>query len=183
MGSPAGNASTRLGTSRLCCASGTCIGGFRFSLARYGRRHNHGALWQWLGALALYFLLEGVTAKTVTFGVFLAIDALAILALAIVSSAPKPLMAMVLFRSSGRFMLAAAVQFGAGQPVNMTAGSFGLITGVVAIYGGLALLWEDVKQSSVLPVFRRSSAKRSLEGSLDDQLRRLDHEAGVRQQL
>ena len=51
------------------------------------------------------------------------------------------------------------------------------------MYGGLALLFEDVLQETRLPVFRRGAARSALEGDLREQLRRLDGEAGVRQQL
>lgn len=134
-------------------------------------------------ALSLYYLFFGLTARNATFGVFLVMDSLAIFALSIASLSGKPMMGVILLFSAIRFVLAAALQFGAGPNIAITAGAFGLLTGALAVYGGLALLLEDVKQKTVLPVFRRSQARQSLEGSLQDQLERLHHEAGVRKQL
>jgi hypothetical protein len=133
--------------------------------------------------LSLYYLFFGVEAHTVTVGVFLLMDALAILALGIAAFEGKPMMALILLFSFIRFVLAAALQFGAGRNVAITAGAFGLLTGILALYGGLAFLLEDIKQKTVLPVFRRKAARQSIEGSLHDQLQRLETEAGVRQQL
>ena len=42
---------------------------------------------------------------------------------------------------------------------------------------------EDVMQKTVLPLFRRGSSKESIEGTLQDQLRGVGQEAGVRQAL
>lgn len=51
------------------------------------------------------------------------------------------------------------------------------------MYGGLAFGLEDVQQRTVLPLFRRGAARDAIEGSLEEQLRGLATEAGVRQQL
>jgi uncharacterized protein len=134
-------------------------------------------------ALSLYYLFFGIEAHTATVGVFLVMDSLAIFALCIASFEGKPMLALVLLFSSIRFVLAAALQFGAGPNVAIAAGAFGLLTGALAVYGGLALLLEDVKQKTVLPVFRRKAARQSIEGNLQDQLQRLETEAGVRRQL
>ncbi len=134
-------------------------------------------------ALGLYFLHAGMAARSVTFGMFMVLDSLAILSIAIVSIGGKPLIAIILFLSALRFLLVAAVQFGAGAAIGLASGAVGMLTGLFALYGGLALLMEDVKQRTVLPVFRRSSAKQAMEGSLEEQLTRIAREAGVRQQL
>jgi succinate-acetate transporter protein len=134
-------------------------------------------------ALSLYFLNAGMQAKTATFGIFLIMDSLAILALGMASYSGKPLLSVILLIAAARFLLVACVQFGAGAPVALASGAVGLLTGVFAVYGGLALLLEDVKQKTVLPMFRRRNAKAALEGSLEDQLDRIASEAGVRQQL
>lgn len=133
--------------------------------------------------LALSFLMAGLEAKTVTVGIFLVMDALAVLSLAVVSMSAKPLLGILLFLAAARFLLAAIVQFGGATVLNVACGALGLVTGVFAVYGGLALLFEDVKQKSILPVFRRGAATRAFEGNLEEQLQRLQREAGVRQQL
>lgn len=134
-------------------------------------------------ALSLSYLMVGLDAKTVTLGIFLTVDSLAILALAVSSVTVKPMLSIILFLSAARFLLAAAVQFGAGEKATLASGCVGILTGVFAAYGGLAFLLEDVKQRDVLPVFRRKTAKAALEGGLDEQLSRIRNEAGVRHQL
>lgn len=134
-------------------------------------------------ALALQYLLLGTEATTTAMGVFMIQDSLAILALGVVSFSAKPMMAGILFFAAVRFLLSACVQFGAGSVLGIAAAAIGLLVGLLAVYGGLALLLEDIKQKAVLPVFRRKDAQRSIEGSLDEQLSRVLHEAGVRQQL
>lgn len=134
-------------------------------------------------ALAISFLLAGPNAKTPSLGIFMIMDALAVLSLAIVAISGKPLLSILLFFAAARFLLTSIVQFGAAPVLNIPAGVLGLITGAFALYGGLALLLEDVKQRTVLPMFRRGPARQSIEGSLQDQLEHLEHEAGVRQQL
>lgn len=134
-------------------------------------------------ALSLYYLNVGLEAKTVTMGIFMVMDSLAILSAAIASVSGKPLISVILFLSTARFLLAACLQFGAGPAVGIASGALGLLTGLFAAYGGLALLLEDVNQRTVLPTFRRAASRQALEGSLEEQLRRIDTEAGVRQQL
>jgi succinate-acetate transporter protein len=134
-------------------------------------------------AFSLYFLNLGMQAETTTFGIFLIMDSLAVLALGVASFAGKPLLSLILLIAAVRFLLVACVQFGAGASAQIASGIVGLLTGVFAVYGGLALLLEDVKQKTVLPMFRRRNAKAALEGSLEDQLDRIASEAGVRQQL
>lgn len=134
-------------------------------------------------ALSLYFLHGGIEARSVTFGIFLIMDSLALFSLAAASFQAKPLIAVILLIAAVRFLLECAWQFGAGSKVELASGAVGFLTGVFAIYGGLALLLEDTQQRTVLPIFRRKAAKQALEGSLEDQLKRIAGEAGVRQQL
>ena len=101
---------------------------------------------------------------------------------AVIFRAVFPL-SILLFLAAARFAFASAVQFGGPEALNTVSGILGLVTGLFAFYGGLALLLEDVKQRTVLPMFRRGPAKQSIEGSLADQLQHLEGEAGVRQQL
>jgi hypothetical protein len=133
--------------------------------------------------LAISFLLAGLTSRSTTIGMFMTLDALAVISLAIASISPKPLLGILLFLAAARFALAGAVQFGGPESLKEPTGILGLVTGGFAFYGGLALLLEDVKQRTVLPIFRRGPAKQSIEGTLADQLQHLQGEAGVRQQL
>jgi uncharacterized protein len=116
-------------------------------------------------------------------GFFLFAFSSATLSLAIVAVTGKPLFSLLLTLSTARAILAGIYQFGAGQTVNGAAGVVALTLCAIAVYGGLALLFEDVLQETRLPVFRRGAARAAIEGDLRAQLRRLEGEAGVRQQL
>jgi|SRR5579884_2854851 len=133
--------------------------------------------------VAVSFLLAGPSAMTDTLGTFLIMEALAVLCIGIVAVSGKPFLSALLFLSATRFFLAALVQLDVATVLRIPAAVLGLLTGVFAVYGGLALLFEDMKQRAVLPTFRRGAAKRSLEGSIEEQIQRLQHEAGVRRRL
>ena len=82
-----------------------------------------------------------------------------------------------------RFVLNGAYELTGSKTVEHVSGYVGLVLAAVAGYGGLAFLLEDVRQETVLPLFRRGASKESIEGDLNDQLRGLAQEAGVRQAL
>ena len=116
-------------------------------------------------------------------GFYLFVFSSATLSLAIVAVMGKPLFALLLTLSTARAILAGIHEFSGGQTVNGAAGVVALTLCAIAVYGGLALLFEDVLQQTRLPVFRRGAARTAMEGDLGAQLRRLEGEAGVRQQL
>jgi succinate-acetate transporter protein len=102
--------------------------------------------------------------------------------LSIVAWSGKPLIAAILTISATRAVLAGVYELDRSKTVDHVAGWFGFAISGLALYGGLAFLLEDVGRAA-LPVFRRGEAQSSLEGSLRDQLARVESEAGVRQQL
>jgi succinate-acetate transporter protein len=79
-------------------------------------------------ALAVNFLMFGADAKTITLGIFLVMDSLAVFALTAASMGGKPLLGVILLLSAARFLLAAIVQFGAGVAVSIASGALGLLT-------------------------------------------------------
>jgi uncharacterized protein len=95
----------------------------------------------------------------------------------------KPLIGTIMLVAGTRAALAGAYEFGAPKAANTVGSWCALAVFFAAVYGGLAFLLEDVKQETVLPVFRRGSSKESIEGNLHDQLRGVGQEAGVRQVL
>ena len=109
--------------------------------------------------------------------------AFAIAALAVAAMLGKPLIGTILIVAASRSALAGAYEWGAAKTAYTAAGWLALAIFAVAIYGGLAFLLEDVRQETVLPLFRRGASKESIEGDLNDQLRGLAQEAGVRQAL
>lgn len=106
-----------------------------------------------------------------------------VLALAGAAVQSKPLFAVLLTLTALRFGLTGLYEAGAGNALQAAAGWTGVVIGVYALYGGLALLVEDGKQRTVLPLFRRGAARRSIEGDLREQLTPAQQEAGVRHQL
>ncbi len=133
--------------------------------------------------IALQLLVYGNEPSSTTMGIFMATAAVVILAIASTTVSTKPLMSVFLLLAALRYVLSAYVQFGGERVADVAVGTIGLLVGALAVYGGLALLVEDVRQRTILPVFRRGSARQSLEGALGEQLERVRHEAGVRQQL
>src|SRR3954470_12272677 len=103
--------------------------------------------------------------------------------LAVAAMLGKPLIGTILLVASARSALAGAYEWGASKSLNTTAAWIALAIFAIAVYGGLAFLLEDVLQKTVLPLFRRGSSKESIEGTLQDQLRGVGQEAGVRQAL
>lgn len=106
-----------------------------------------------------------------------------VLALAGAAAQSKPLFAVLLTLTSVRFAFTGLYEAGLGNALQTAAGWTGLGIGVFALYGGLALLVEDGKQRTVLPLFRRGKARESIEGDLREQLTEAQQEAGVRHQL
>jgi succinate-acetate transporter protein len=118
-----------------------------------------------------------------SFGLFLCGFAVVIVCLATLSWSSKPLFAVLLTVSALRMALAATYEFGAGHTWLVAAGWDALALFVLAVYGGLALAFEDIERREVLPLFRRGAARTAFEGSLAEQLERIESEPGVRQQL
>jgi hypothetical protein len=76
----------------------------------------------------------------------------------------------------------AAFQLGAAGALT-GVGWCGLILTPFSIYGGPAFLVEDVNQRTIVPVFRRGPAKKSLEGNFSEQVEHVEQEAVVRNPL
>ena len=143
-----------------------------------------------LGVFGASWLLLGIFLATSpphelnhAVGFYLFVFSSVTLSLAVVAFTGKPLFGVLLTLSTARSILAGIHEFSGGQTVNGASGVVALTLCGIAVYGGLALLFEDVLQETRLPVFRRGAARSALEGDLREQLRRLDGEAGVRQQL
>lgn len=134
-------------------------------------------------AIALYYLMLGTAAHTVTLGVFLIMNSFATLALAVSAVNGKRLLEAVLFFSTARFALAALTQFGFEGDVPIAAGAIGLLLGALAIYAGVAVLIDESRHDTLLPIFRSGAAKKSVERGLSDQTEHVHGEPGVRQHL
>lgn len=115
-------------------------------------------------------------------GVALMAASLALL-VPIAAALAKPLTAIVLSVSAARFALTGVVQLGAPPVWETVAGIAGVVLGVIALYAAMAFELEDVHHRTILPIGRTGPAHHAIESGIDEQLRGVEHEAGVRQQL
>jgi succinate-acetate transporter protein len=143
-----------------------------------------------MGILAAVWLTVGLVklnsapaATSVVLGVFLVFAAAALLVPAIGAAFGKLVPAIVLLTAALRFFLTGLYQLSANPGLQYAAGIAGLVLLAVAYYAALALAIEDVRRKTVLPVLRVGQGKASLEGGAADQVGRVEHEAGVREQL
>lgn len=124
----------------------------------------------------------GATSSAV--GIYLVGFATMVVALATVAFAAKPLLGVLLVFAAARAVVSGIHELGAGGTgLQRADGVIAFTIFVFAAYGGLALLLEDARQRPVLPTGRIGAARAALHDDLADQLRRVEREAGVRQQL
>lgn len=116
-------------------------------------------------------------------GYFLIAFTVVVLLLAAAAVLGKPFIAVLLAVSAARALLSAVYELGGGQTWNHIGGWLALGIFCVAMYGGIAFLLEDALGHTVLPLGRRGGSREAVEGSLSDQLRGLEDEAGVRHTL
>jgi succinate-acetate transporter protein len=91
--------------------------------------------------------------------------------------------AAVLFTTAIRFGATGIFELTKSTTWEHIAGIVGIALAALAVYAALAMLLEDVRRASVLPVLRRGAGEMSITGTFEDQLRRVEGEAGVREQL
>lgn len=119
------------------------------------------------GALGLLLLFVGV----------------ALLVPASVATVGKLLPAAVLTLAAARFATTGVYQLDGSGTWKDVSAVIGLALCALAVYAALAMAWEDARRRTVLPVLRVGRGRESLDGNLADQLRQLESEAGVREQL
>ena len=133
-------------------------------------------------AQGLQLLLFGAGPSSVT-GILLASLAACLAMLAWVTFGGKPLIAALLAAAALRSAGAAGVEFGGGKVFTIAAAGFGFAVALAAFYCGFALLLEDV-QGSLHPMTGRTGvAKDAMIGGMASQMKHVENEAGVRQQL
>lgn len=136
----------------------------------------------WL-SVGLVALRSPPGATSDALGVLLLVAAFAICVPATGALFGKLVPAAVLFTTALRFAATGAYQVTASDAWETAAGLVGVGLGALAVYAAAALLVEDVRRRTTLPVLRRGAGRRSMTGDLADQLDRLEREAGVREQL
>lgn len=135
----------------------------------------------WL-AIGLTLSLSPPDSTSAGLGVALLAASVALL-VPIAAAIAKPVTAIVLSISAVRFALTGVVQLGAPPVWETVAGTVGILLGIVALYAAMAFELEDVHHRTVLPLGRTGPAHKAIESGIDEQLRGVEHEAGVRQQL
>ena len=117
-------------------------------------------------------------------GLFLLLAAVAMLVPAAASATGKLVPAAVLTTTAARFAATGLYEISASSTWKDVAGIVGLVLCAVAVYAALAMALEDAKRQTVLPLRRRSFGAESMGGNLEEeQLERIEREAGVREQL
>jgi uncharacterized protein len=116
-------------------------------------------------------------------GLFLLVAAIAMLIPAAAAGSGKLIPLGVLAITGLRFATTGLYELTASPTWQDIAGVTGLVLCALALYAALAMALEDVRRETSLPVLRRGLGRTSLEGNLDEQLARIEREAGVREQL
>ena len=137
----------------------------------------------WL-AFGLAGLAAGVTATNPVLGVFfLSCGALFALLTTGGLAGGKAAAGAVILAGSARFIISGLYELTGNTGLEHAAGIVGLAFVGVAGYVSVATLLEDSAKRSLLPIGRRDRARAAIEAGLDAQLRDLEREAGVREQL
>lgn len=136
----------------------------------------------WL-SIALVKLTSVPGSSSDALGLFLLLGAAAMLVPAAAAASGKLVPVLVLGTTSLRFALTGFDELTTGAFWQDAAGVTGLALCVIAVYAGAAMAFEDAQRRTVLPLGRRGPGRESMEGNVQDQLARIEHEAGVREQL
>ena len=136
----------------------------------------------WL-SLGLVLILGPPGVASLTLGFYLLAFAVVVMTLAAIAPMGKPLIAVVLTLSAARAILDGIYQVSSATAPEHASGYVALAIAAVAWYAGTAFVLEDLRQTALLPVFRRGAGKIAIDGEIADQLLRTTSEAGVRQQL
>lgn len=95
----------------------------------------------------------------------------------------KVVAGLVMAMAAVRFALTGVYEYDGGHGWQHASGWFGVAVTVVALYGSIAFELEDTRRATVLPVLRHGVGRKALTGGMLDEIRQLNHEAGVREQL
>jgi succinate-acetate transporter protein len=99
------------------------------------------------------------------------------------AAAGKLIPAVVLTTTAIRFAATGGYEWTAADGWRIASGVVGLVLCVLALYTAMAMLLKDVEHRTALPLLRRDAGSSSIAGGLADQVRRVESEAGVREQL
>jgi succinate-acetate transporter protein len=134
----------------------------------------------WLADALIY--LFGTPDKSAASAVFFFVFA-GFVAMMATAARPKAALFAVLVVAVPRFFFSGLAVATGNEALTKTAGVFGYVLACVAIYTAWALLLEDVRGHTVLPVGRTGPAREAIEGPLAAQLAGYEHLAGIRRTL
>jgi uncharacterized protein len=134
----------------------------------------------WL-ASALFYLF-GKPEETQALAVFFFTFCVFITMLAI-AARPKAALFAVLLVAVPRFFFSGLAAASGNADLSKVAGSLGFLLAAVAMYTAFALLLEDVRGRTVLPVGRSGPAREAIEGTMESQIAGYEHMAGIRRTL
>lgn len=143
-----------------------------------------------MGLLAGTWLLTGALlvtttpgARSKTLGLLLFFVSAALLVPACAAALGKVAAAVVLIAAAARFVLSGIYEYVGGAGWEHVSGWWGIGLAAFALYAAMAFEVEDTRRRTILPVGRRGFGKSALAGGLGAELERIEHEAGVREQL
>ena len=125
-------------------------------------------------------LTANASQPSVCTGVFLFLLALCLAVLAFVTISGKPVVGVLLVVAILRSIGAALGQFGIHGSLDIVTAVLDAVVGLLAFYCGFAYLVEDAKGKLIPWTVRRDDAKVALDGTFGDQMKHIEHEAGVR---
>jgi succinate-acetate transporter protein len=134
-------------------------------------------------AIGLVLLTGSAGSTSSALGLFLVIAGVAMWAPASAAAAGKLMPSLVLATAGLRFVLTGVYQLSGAKTWENIAGYVGVVLAALAIYSAYAAEFEDVLERPLLPLGRRGSGRKAVEGPYGQQVETLVHEAGVRAQL
>ncbi len=91
--------------------------------------------------------------------------------------------AAVLVTTALRFMSTGVYEAAGSAAWKTTSGTIGLVLAVLALYAAFALVIDDVRRSTAVPLLRLGRGSSSMSADLRAQVEGVEHEPGVREQL
>ncbi len=122
-------------------------------------------------------------ARSHTAAAFLMCVVVCLLLLTAVTLRGKPLLGAMLIVSAVRTTGSAVLALSDQPLLSTMTGWIGLLLAALAFYSAFAFLEEDITGKLSSLTFRTGEAKAAMEGSLEEQVKLLEREAGVRKQL
>lgn len=139
-----------------------------------------GGCWTVTGTLTL---LSPPGTRSQTLGLLLFFASAVLLVPALAASLGKVAAAAAFVLAAARFALTGVYEYQGGTAWEHASGWLGLALCVLALYNAFAFEVEDTRHRTVLPVLRWGTGRQAIDGDSPAELRQVEREAGVREQL